>query len=528
MPKRQARPDVGVLGRNPRMPLYRARSSIAAAVFAALALDVLMLAAVCGSAWAATWRLNGPERPAAGENSTYVIRGPAGAEHSGTVRAGARLCRQSGLTDPSETSSWDGYLNDGGVDSRQFSFARGRSTICVYDDVSRSAVARKVVRTIAGRDRLRLSVAPIESHSDGLLVTATGYLGRIGDPTYYSGSAADQHVGTVIVTARARSRPCPRRAPEESAFRTASADIDDARFSAQIAVPDALDRSDRPVVCAYLTAVRHANADVRTRTVARASIRYSADPAGASGDSAPDETGLWLPGLLILPLGIAVWALVGWLLFLAARGLGRVTIGLMAGSDRRSRDHAPRRRPAQDIVGSPAFPLAPTSSAGLTRSATETGCQGPAQPEPAALLTAPVPPKRSPMPVAFVIQQAVAATADVYRDPLRTILERQDGSGWLEAFNQRRRADMLDKGLEPSLPYRFFEPRTVLSCLAYDSAGLQLISAHVAAKARRLAGLANAAFHSDPLSEADGHRAWRLYREITGRSSPADPFGREH
>ena len=152
--------------------------------------------------------------------------------------------RQSGLTgDPSETSSWDGYLDDGGVDSRQFSFARGRSTICVYDDVSRSAIARKVVRTIAGRDRLRLSVAPIESHSDGLLVTATGYLGRIGDPTYYSGSAADQHVGTVIVTARPRGRPCPRRAPEESAFRTASADIDDARFSTQIAVPDAFDRS---------------------------------------------------------------------------------------------------------------------------------------------------------------------------------------------------------------------------------------------------------------------------------------------
>jgi len=293
------------------------------------------------------------------------------------------LCRRSGLTgDPSETSSWDGYLNDGGVDFRQFSFARGRSTICVYDDVSRSAIARKVVRTIAGRDRLRLSVAPIESHSDGLLVTATGYLGRIGDPTYYSGSAADQHVGTVIATARPRGRPCPRHAPDESAFRTASADIDNARFSTQIAVPDALDRSDRPVVCAYLTAVRRANADVRTRTVARASIRYSADPAEPSGDSAPDETGLWLPGLLILPLGIAVWALVGWLLFLAARGLGRVTIGLIAGSDRRSRDHARRRRLAQDIVGSPALPpLAPTSSAGPTGSATDTGRQGPAQPE---------------------------------------------------------------------------------------------------------------------------------------------------
>ena len=55
LPVRQARPDVGVLGRNPRVPLYRARTSIAA-VFAALALDVLMLAAVCGSAWAARAR----------------------------------------------------------------------------------------------------------------------------------------------------------------------------------------------------------------------------------------------------------------------------------------------------------------------------------------------------------------------------------------------------------------------------------------------------------------------------------------
>jgi hypothetical protein len=128
------------------------------------------------------------------------------------------------------------------------------------------------------------------------------------------------------------------------------------------------------------------------------------------------------------------------------------------------------------------------------------------------------------MPVAFVIQQAVAATADVYRDQLQAILERQDGSGWLEAFNHRRRADMLAKGIEPSPPYRSFEPRAILSCLAYDSAGLQLIPAHVAAKARELGALANAAFHSDPLSEADGHRAWRLYREITGRVPPADPF----
>lgn len=77
--------------------------------------------------------------------------------------------------------------------------------------------------------------------------------------------------------------------------------------------------------------------------------------------------------------------------------------------------------------------------------------------------------------VSFAIQRAVGATADVYRDRLRLILERQDGPGWLEAFNRRRRVDMLAKGLPPPRAYESLEPRAVLSCLAYDRAALQLI-----------------------------------------------------
>jgi hypothetical protein len=127
--------------------------------------------------------------------------------------------------------------------------------------------------------------------------------------------------------------------------------------------------------------------------------------------------------------------------------------------------------------------------------------------------------------VSFAIQRAVAATAAVYRDRLQTVLRTQDGEDWLEAFNQRRRADMLSRHQRAPQDYATFEPRAVLNCLAYDPAALQLIDTHAVAAARQLSGLANAAHHPDPdnpLTDEDARRAWHLHTQITDNGAPAD------
>lgn len=128
-----------------------------------------------------------------------------------------------------------------------------------------------------------------------------------------------------------------------------------------------------------------------------------------------------------------------------------------------------------------------------------------------------------------VVQDAMDAIADTYRDRLQTILEHQDGAEWLAKFNQRRHVSMIQEGKAAPQPYKSLEPRAVLSCLAYDPAGLQLISTAAAKSAKQLLGLANEALHANPhapLTEADGYRAWRLYTDITGRIADGDPFER--
>jgi len=118
--------------------------------------------------------------------------------------------------------------------------------------------------------------------------------------------------------------------------------------------------------------------------------------------------------------------------------------------------------------------------------------------------------------VHFIIQQAVEATADTYRDGLQVILEHQDGPEWLDAFNDRRQTSMAEsRKRAPALPLLRATP--FLNCLARDPAGLQVIPATAAAKVKQLSGLAVAAHHPDPdapLSEADGYRAWQLYTDV--------------
>jgi hypothetical protein len=117
-------------------------------------------------------------------------------------------------------------------------------------------------------------------------------------------------------------------------------------------------------------------------------------------------------------------------------------------------------------------------------------------------------------------------TADVYRDRLRRVLEHQDGTDWLSAFNARRRADMLARGQGLPVTYASLEARAVLNCLAYDPAGLQLIGLDAVAAARQLRPRERGA---SPRPRQAAHRrrlptAWRLYSQITGHAPPFDTY----
>ena len=128
-----------------------------------------------------------------------------------------------------------------------------------------------------------------------------------------------------------------------------------------------------------------------------------------------------------------------------------------------------------------------------------------------------------------MVQDAVGAIADTYRGRQQTILEHQDGAEWLAKLNQRRHAWMTQEGRAAPQPYKSLEPRAVLSCLADDPAGLQLISAAAAKSAKQPSLLANDAVHANPrapLTETDGYRPWQLYTDITGRVPDVDPFER--
>jgi hypothetical protein len=424
------------------------------------------------------------------------------------VLGGVRACpADAPAGEAGQSSSVEGYLgSDGGAAVQPLSFGRGGSTVCVYD-YRPVLVARKVVRTVGGRDRLHVSAVREQGLStDNLLITATGYVGRTGDISVSPGP--EQHVGEVIATALPNGRRCPARVPDPNGPYTGSSRIyDQARFSVQVTVYDAFLRSSRPKVCSYLAAPRRVFADVLPQTVAQASVRVPAAEAPDQSTSDPD-----------------IDALVGAVVLLVVTILVCVGVALAVRSVRGSRPSERARhggaptRPAEPRV------LWPAPAAAATAEALPEPAVRDADAETHRLEAER---RRPEMLVPYVIQAALQATADVYRDRLRAILERQDGPGWLDAFNERRRREMVDAGRREPEPYRSFEARAVINCLAFDEAGLQLIPREVAAEARQLSGLAVAAHHPDPgypLTEEDARRAWRLFTQITGLSAPADPF----
>jgi hypothetical protein len=447
---------------------------------ARIAVTVLAVWATAHPAKAGSWQVSGPERPAAGEAATYVVRGPSGVDYDIVVNTGAGGCAQDLVAgDPAQTLARHGFLNSNGVDSQQLSFDAGLSTIGVYDNATESIVDSKRIRTTRGRDRLRISVANT-ANSDAY-ATATGYVGREGDP--FSTDTVHQHNGTVLITARPPRSRCPRAAPSPFAPRTASQEISTARFSVDLTIIDALTVSPTPRLCGYLTAERRHAGSIRDRTVATASVEVDDDTFLTGRDSG--NMALITAALLL-------------------------TIGSIAGVSvlLRRRGAPPQTPPTVAASGGPGDP-------GVV-------ARPPVSNAPAVLWPAPrnLVQHHGDEEASFEIQRAAAATAAVFRDRLHSVLHAQDGEGWLEAFNQRRRSDMLGKGHRAPRTYDTFEPRAVLNCLAYDPAALQLIDNNAAAAARQLSGLANAAHHPDPdnpLTDSDAERAWRLYTQITGK-----------
>lgn len=357
-------------------------------------------------------------------------------------------------------------------------------------------------------DQLAITAKPDPvSPADVAVVTATGTVGRRGDADATT-LPIDMHAGTVIVTALPRTRRCPRSAPSADASHTDYDNVYAASYSETLAISDAFDVARELRLCAYLTAKRLTPAGVRTVTVARA----TATVTGANREDASagnDDVGLIFGGIL-------AWILV--IGFIAA--IGACCRWLFGGS-----------RPAPASRPGPPQPALATSHHVTPAQPTAI----PAGAPPPTRLTA----LRDVAPRAHaerrrrrakprdVVLDAVEAIADTYRDRLQNILEHQDGPDWLDALNARRDASMTRDGRRAPRPYEALEPRAVLTCLAYDPVGLQLISAAATTKAKQLSGLVNEAHHPRPhapLTEHDGYRAWQLYTDITGHVPVGDPF----
>ena len=364
-------------------------------------------------------------------------------------------------------------------------------------------------------DRLRITAKHEQpSLEAGAVATATGTVARPAEDTTLPLVA---YTARVLLIALPRTRHCSRRAPRRDPAHSTDYYFYETHFSQVLAIPDASEVARKVRLCGYLTARRRTLSGVRTVTVARASTTVTGPAPQSSG---PDEPTL---GRRILN------QVVGWIMLIGI-AVGLIKLGKWWIRDtpaaRKARRVATARRLRRLGRSSPAPPPAPPAPSYAV----------PVSPPPQSAPMAPPPPapvqterpRRRAKP-RDVVLDAVDAVADAYRDRLQNILEHQDGPGWLDAFNRRRAASFIQDGKPVPRPYDSLEPRAVLTCLARDPAGLQLISEPAAIKARQLSGLVNDAVHPKPhapLTEADGYRAWQLYADITGIVPVGDPFER--
>jgi hypothetical protein len=324
----------------------------------------------------------------------------------------------------------------------------------------------------------------------------------------------DLYAGRVLLTARPRTRHCPRSAPRPDPPHSDFDDVNEARYTETLAIANAFEVARKLRLCGYLTAKRRTPSGVRTITVARASTTLT----GPAHQNSSDEHTL---GRRILN------QIVGWMMVIGII-FGLIKLGRWWIHDtpeaRAARRAATLRRLRLRSSAPPPAPPAPWYEVPGVPPPQSAPMNAPQQP-------APVPTERPRRRAKArdVVLGAVDAVADTYRDRLQNILEQQDGAGWLNALNDRRAASFIQDGKPVPRPYDSLEPRAVLTCLARDPAGLQLISKPATMKALQLSRLANEAVHPKPhapLAEADGYRAWRLYTDITGIVPVGDPFER--
>jgi hypothetical protein len=496
--------------RTPRIGPERA-SAPSCAARARVTIASIVLSLVCApTADAATWRLSGPDRPRAGESSTYILHGTAGLQYRVHVRAGGRSCTgHRPPVDAAQTRDFDGYIDADSTASEQISVAPGQSTICIYDYPPVTLLASKVVDPIPGRDRLRITATrQSDNFKDVAIVAVTGYVGRKPVPHDAGLTAREQHDGKVLVRAIPSDRDCPRSPPREFAPHTGSADVSTARFRNEITLDNAFAISTKLRLCAYLTAERHIRGSIRTRTVASANAKLSADPEPAP--AYPDdgtEYGAIFGGIL-------AWIFVGSLVIAGIRFF----LPDRAPASATGPGGPPPPGHGMDVSQRVAGPSLPDSSQRPTR--------------PPVPRTEPVVPEQSERLRAepsFVVQAAGHAVQKVYGERLQTFLEHQDGAEWLAKLNQRRIESLAKRGKPAPEPYESLESRAVLTSLGHDPVGKQLISDPAAKSARQLLTLFNKAVHYDPQApptEGDGYRAWQLYTDITGRVTDGDPFER--
>jgi hypothetical protein len=324
-------------------------------------------------------------------------------------------------------------------------------------------------------DRLRITAEHEQlSLEAGAVATATGTVARPAEDT---SRPLVLYTARVLLTALPRTRHCPRSAPRPDPTHSTYFYVYETHFSHVLAIPDASDVAHKLRLCGYLTARRRTPSGIRTVTVARASTTVTG-PVEQNSSEEP-------------PLAVRVIAsVIGWMLVI----VGLIKLGKWWIHDtpaaRKARRAATWGRLRLRAPAPPPAPPAPSYAV-------------PASPPPqSAPLAAPM---RQPTPVQTerprrrakprdVVLDAVDAVADTYHDRLQNILEQQDGPGWLDAFNNRRAASFIQDGKPAPRPYDSLEPRAVLTCLARDPAGLQLISEPATIKARQLSGLATMPF----------------------------------
>ena len=366
----------------------------------------------------------------------------------------------------------------------------------------------------SGLDRLRITAKHEQpSLEAGAVATATGTVARPAEDTTLP---LVPYAGRVLLIALPRSRHCPRSAPRRDPAHSTDYYFYETHFSQVLAIPDASEVAHKLRLCGYLTARRRTPSGVRTVTVARASTTVTGPAPQSSGSDEPTL------GRRILNQVVGWMMLIGIAVGLIKLGKWWIRDTPAARKARRAATARWLRRLGRSSPAPPPAPPAPSYAAPVSEPQQSAPMAPPPQPTPVQTER----PRRRAKP-RDVVLDAVDAVADAYRDRLQNILEHQDGPGWLDAFNRRRAASFIQDGKPLPRPYDSLEPRAVLTCLAYDPAGLQLISEPATVKARQLSGLVNDAVHPkphSPLTEADGFRAWQLYTDITGIVPVGDPY----